>query len=205
MANKAMARRAPRVRGVVRPEHRYKPASSLRPRRGFLGESAPRALPPKWVPVTTTVLCALAFADSAYLTYTHYSGALPAGCPTASSSVVNCAAVTESVYSHPFGVPVAVAGLCWSTVMAALCSPWGWRLASRWVSWARVAGSVAGVGMVMYLVWAEVTLRHICEYCTGVHVLSLALFVAVVFGTALSTPSAEGLELEDDRLPGLER
>jgi uncharacterized membrane protein len=203
-ASKAMARRAPRVRGVIRPEHRYKAASPLRQRRGLFGDALGPAVPPRWVPVTTTVLSALAFADSAYLTYTHYSGSLPAGCPTGSSSLVNCAAVTDSVYSHPFGVPVAVAGLCWSAVMLALCTPWGWRLASRWASWARVAGSVAGVGMVMYLVWAELTLRHICEYCTGVHVLALALFVVVVFGTALSAPAPEGLGPEDERLPRAE-
>lgn len=162
-------------------------------------EPAQSALPaagvPRWVPVTTTVIAALAFADSAYLTYTHYTGTAPAGCSLNPKSLVNCGLVTTSVYSHPFGVPVAVAGLCWSAVMLALCTPWGWRIASRWVSWARLAGSIAGVGMVCYLLLAEFKwLHHICEYCTGVHILTLALFVVVAFGTALSVPTAAGYD-----------
>ena len=63
--------------------------------------------------------------------------------------------MTTSIYSHPFGVPVAVAGLAWSVVMLLLCSPWGWRAYRRWVSPVRLAGSVAGLGMVFYLLYVE--------------------------------------------------
>jgi uncharacterized membrane protein len=155
------------------------------------GTSGP-AFPPRWVPLASSVICLLAFADSAYLTYAHYTSVTVLACPT--NGFVDCAAVTTSAYSHPFGIPVAVAGLAWSFVMGVLCSPWGWRSAeARWWPWAsraRVAGSVAGVGMVFYLLWAElIKLRHLCEYCTVMHVLTIALFVIVAFGTALAEPA----------------
>jgi len=44
--------------------------------------------------------------------------------------------------------------------------------------------------MVIWLMYAElVKLRHICEYCTVVHILTVALFIVIVFGTALAVPN----------------
>ena len=150
----------------------------------------PALVPPGWVPITSTIICAIALADAAYLTYIHYAN--PTGLHCSTSGFVNCTAVTTSIYSHPFGVPVAVAGLAWSFVMLLLCSPRGWRASSRWVSPVRLAGSVAGVGMVMYLVYVELfSLGHLCEYCTVVHLMTIALFIVVAFGTALAVPGDE--------------
>jgi uncharacterized membrane protein len=151
-------------------------------------------VPPSWVPWASSAICALAFADSAYLTYAHYTSASALVCST--KGFVNCAAVTTSAYSHPLGIPVAVAGLAWCFVMGVLCSPWGWRSAQvRWWPWVgrlRAAGAVAGVGMVFYLLWAElIKLHHLCEYCTVVHVLTVVLFLVVAFGMALSVPAEE--------------
>lgn len=167
------------------------PAAPAQEAEEAAGRPGP-TLPPRWAPPVATAICALAFADSAYLTYAHYTSVSALACPT--SGFVNCAAVTTSVYSEPFGVPVAVAGLAWCFVMGVLCSPWGWgRAQVRWWPWAsrlRLAGSVAGVGMVFYLLWAElIKLHHLCEYCTVVHVLTLALFFVIVFATALSVPA----------------
>ena len=168
MATSAPATRVPVMRAAIR--------------------RTPAAVPPRWVPYTATVICVLALLDSAYLTYAHFTTANVLVCST--KGFVDCAAVTTSSYSHPLGIPVSVAGLAWSAVMLALCSPWGWRAASPWVSRARLAGSVAGVGMVIYLLWAElIKLRHLCEYCTGVHIFTVALFFVVVFGTALAVPA----------------
>jgi len=152
-------------------------------------------VPPRWVPLTTSVICALALVDSAYLTYTHYSATSPLACPT--HGFIDCGLVTTSSYSHPFGIPVAVAGLAWSIVMLGLCSPWAWRVRRPpwvpWVSRARLAGSVAGVAMVLWLLWVELfKLHHLCEYCTVVHVLSIALFFVIVFGMALAEPAEPG-------------
>ncbi|MDA8303047.1 MAG: vitamin K epoxide reductase family protein [Actinomycetota bacterium] len=149
-------------------------------------------VPPRWAPLTATAICVLAFADSAYLTYAHFTSASVLACST--KGFVDCAAVTTSAYSHPLGVPVVIPGLIWCAVMGVLVSPWVWRPSDRpwwpWVGRLRIAGSVAGVGMVCYLLWAElIKLHHLCEYCTGVHVLTGALFLVIVFGTALSVPA----------------
>jgi uncharacterized membrane protein len=145
-------------------------------------------VPPRWVPVTTTVICALAVVDAAYLTYGHFTTKALVACPT-NGGFVDCGLVTASSYSHPFGIPVVIPGLAWSAVMLVLCSTWGWRAASRWVMRARLAGSVAGLAMVFYLLWAElIKLHHICEYCTVMHILTIALFIVIVLGTALGMP-----------------
>ena len=170
---------------------------SLAPSRGSVDDSPsgrapkrPALVPPGWVPIASTIICVIALADSAYLTYIHYTN--PAGLACSTHGFINCTAVTTSIYSHPFGVPVAVAGLAWSFVMLLLCSPWGWRASSRWVSPVRLAGSVAGVGMVFYLLYVELfSLGHLCEYCTVVHLMTILLFIVVAFGTALAVPSEE--------------
>jgi uncharacterized membrane protein len=150
----------------------------------------PALVPPGWVPIASTIICAIALADAAYLTYIHYSN--PDGLFCSTSGFINCTAVTTSIYSHPFGIPVAVAGLVWSFVMLLLCSPPGWRASARWVSPVRLAGSVAGVGMVFYLLYVELfSLGHLCEYCTVVHLMTIALFIVVAFGTALAVPGDE--------------
>ena len=142
------------------------------------------------MPITSTIICVIALADAAYLTYIHYTN--PAGLACSTRGFINCTAVTTSIYSHPFGIPVAVAGLVWSFGMLLLCSPWGWRASSRWVSPLRLAGSVAGVGMVFYLLYVELfALGHLCEYCTVVHLMTIALFIVVAFGTALAIPGDE--------------
>jgi uncharacterized membrane protein len=159
----------------------------------------PRLVPPRWVPITTFVICLLAVADSAYLTYTHFVNPKSIACLfTKPGSVINCGLVTTSSYSHPLGIPVALAGLVWAVIMLGLCSPWAWRAASPWVARARLAGSVAGVATVLWLLWAElIKLRHICEYCTVVHVLTFALFVVLILGTALAVPAeADGPGLD---------
>lgn len=172
------------------------------PRRPVAEEPVPdaRLVPPRWVPTTTFVICALAVADSGYLTYTHFVNPKAIACFfTKPGSVVNCGMVTTSSYSHPFGIPVALAGLVWAVVMLGLCSPWAWRAASPWVARARLAGSVAGVAAVLWLLWAElIKLRHICEYCTVVHILTFALFVVLILGMALAVPAEpEGAGLDE--------
>ncbi len=176
------------------------PAGRLRTAHGGPGDEGPESeasgAPPvggapavaAWVPWTTLVLSALAVVDAAWLTYAHYTSASVLFCPN--NGFVNCGLVTSSSYSHPFGVPVADAGLVWAIGMLVLCSPWGWRQASAWFGRLRLAGVGLGVLSVLYLLWAElIKLHHLCEYCTVMHVLTLALFGVVVFATALAGPA----------------
>lgn len=122
---------------------------------------------------------------STYLTWVHYTEPTALSCPD--TGVVNCAKVTTSSQSEIFGVvPVAVTGLVFFVVMAALTSPPGWRSTATWLRATRLGGAVAGVGMVLYLVFVEAwQLRAICLWCTAVHLLTFALFVAVVAGELL--------------------
>jgi uncharacterized membrane protein len=145
----------------------------------------PAIIPPRWVPIASTIVCVLAVLDSSYLTYAHFTSATILACST--KGFVNCALVTTSVYSHFLGLPVSVLGLAWSAGMLVLCSPWAWRAVSPWVGRIRLLGAVTGAAMVIWLMYAElVKLRHLCEYCTLVHILTIVLFVVVVFGTALA-------------------
>jgi len=146
-------------------------------------------LHPRWVAPASMIITALAVADSAYLTYAHFTTPNVLYCST--KGFIDCAAVTTSSYSHPFGIPVALVGLVWSVAMLALCTPWAWREASPWLGWVRLVGTISGVPMVLYLLWAElIKLHHICEFCTIMQVLSVALFFVVVFGTAAALPAA---------------
>jgi uncharacterized membrane protein len=140
------------------------------------------------VPIASTVICVLAVLDAAYLTYAHFTSATVLACST--KGLIDCALVTTSVYSHFLGMPVSVLGLVWAVGMLVLCNPWAWRAVSPGVGRVRLLGSVTGVAMVIWLMYAElVKLRHICEYCTVVHILTVALFIVIVFGTALAVPN----------------
>jgi uncharacterized membrane protein len=94
--------------------------------------------------------------------------------------------VTTSSYSTLVGVPVALLGLLVFAVMTVLCTPAVRRLANPWVERVRLAGSVAGVVMVAYLVWAELfRIDAICLWCTVVHALTVAPFAVLVLAAAL--------------------
>jgi uncharacterized membrane protein len=44
---------------------------------------------------------------------------------------------------------------------------------------------VTGIAFVLYLVYVElIRVDAICEYCTGVHVITFALFGLVMYSTA---------------------
>ncbi len=133
----------------------------------------------RWVPPVSLALALGAVAVSAYLTIVHYT--TPDLLVCGSTGRVNCELVTTSAQSKLLGVPVALLGLLWSIGMAALCLPAAWRSERRLVHLARLIGVIAGVGFVLWLVYAELfIIEAICLWCTVVHVLAFALFVVVV-------------------------
>jgi uncharacterized membrane protein len=141
----------------------------------------PKARNVRWAVPVTLPLALIGLGLSIYLTYLHFNHSTTfAGCPA--TSHVNCLKVTTSSQSEIFGhIPVAVTGLIYYVVMVALVSPWAWRMANPWVWWARLAGAIGGVGMVAYLVFVEaVQLKAICLYCTGVHIITFLLFLAIL-------------------------
>lgn len=133
---------------------------------------------------------------SAYLTWVHYTEPRALSCPD--TGVINCTKVTTSPESMIFGaIPVALTGALYFLVMTGFNLPAAWRASSPWLSRARLAGAVGGIGMVCYLVYVEAVLVHaICLYCTAVHVVTFALFLAVLSATLL-TPLTDGVDDTD--------
>jgi uncharacterized membrane protein len=105
-----------------------------------------------------------------------------------------------------FGViPVAILGLAFYVAAVPLFSPWAWRLTGRirispwrwrpvaWLAvtqrglgWLRLASVIVGMGFVMYLIYAEVyQIGDVCEYCTGVHIVTFLLFCLTLFAAAI--------------------
>jgi uncharacterized membrane protein len=192
------AARSPKRTAVApEPEESFKPASP--------------SGPPLWLQVTSTVLAVLGLAISAYETYAHYNGSHLLGCPSGTSGTFNCTAVITSSQSVVFNVfPVAVLGLAFYVFAVVIFSPWAWqfrgaairlggqrlRITSRGVDIVRLGSVIVGMGFVMYLIYAEFQIGSICEYCTGVHIVTFLLFCITVFSAALwglgkrNTPAA---------------
>lgn len=142
-----------------------------------------RPATPRWTLVASEALCVVGMFAASYLTWAHYTSASKLGCPD--TGVINCTKVTTSPESVIAGVPVSVAGMCFFAVMAVLCSPWAWRSSIARVRLARVAASVVGVGMILWLLYVELfRLDAICLWCTAVHVITVLLFFTVAFGSA---------------------
>lgn len=138
----------------------------------------------RWAAPTTLTLSLVGLAASTYLTVEHYSGSATLACPE--TGAVNCVKVTTSSYSEFLGVPVALLGLLFFVALTPLCLPAAWRSVNPWLSRARLVAVSGGVVFVVYLVWAELfRIDAICLWCTAVHAVTFALFVAVVMAVAL--------------------
>jgi uncharacterized membrane protein len=155
--------------------------------RDVAAPKAPRAPEPagsanvRWALPVTLPLALIGLGLSIYLTVQHFDHATSfGGCPA--TGKIDCVKVTTSSQSEIFGhIPVALAGLLYYIVMVALVTPWAWRAANIWIGRLRLAGAIAGVGMVCYLVYAEVVqIKSICVYCTGVHIITFFLFLAIL-------------------------
>jgi uncharacterized membrane protein len=155
--------------------------------RGSSSRPFPSTHVPTWLPITSLTLAVLGLGASIYLTYEHFTQNASLAC--AANSVINCAAVTTSAQSKVFGIPVAVLGLAFFVAIIPMCLPAVWRINTRAVRWARIGAVTVGIGFVFYLIYAELfDIGKICEWCTGVHILTVALFGVVLFGTASLDP-----------------
>jgi uncharacterized membrane protein len=144
------------------------------------GESAV----PLWLRLTTFLVALAGLGVSIYLTIAHFTESTLAGC-NETAGLVNCTKVTTSPQSYVFGIPVAVLGLAFYLFMVAIMSPWAWRATRREVHLVRIAALIAGMGFVLYLLYAELfIIGSICLYCTSVHGLTFILFVLTMFAAA---------------------
>ena len=145
---------------------------------------------PGWARTSSLAVSVLGLGATGYLTVEHYDQNAGLACPD--TGTINCAKVTESSYGTFAGLPVALLGLLFFAGMTLLCLPVAWRLADRRLSLLRLGSLVLGLVFVLYLVWAELfAIGALCLWCTGVHVLTLALFTVVALGEALREPAPE--------------
>lgn len=118
---------------------------------------------------------------SGYLTFAHYTSPRVLAC--SASGLVNCEKVTTSAQSVVAGVPVAVLGLAWFALMALLALRRLWNDPSPWLAALRWVCGLGGMGMVVYLVYAELFLiGSICLWCTVAHALAFVVFITVLLG-----------------------
>jgi uncharacterized membrane protein len=143
---------------------------------------------PRWRPWVAFGLSIIGFGISMYLTIDHFQGVAPI---CSSKGFVDCQKVTESSWSHIFGIPVSLLGLLFYTAMLGINFPPLWRARSPWVAVARLALAASGICFVLYLLAAELfSIKAICLWCTGVHIATFLLFVLVVVSFPLMSPRA---------------
>jgi uncharacterized membrane protein len=134
---------------------------------------------PSWVAPVTFGAAIAGGLISTYLTVAHYTTAKLLAC--GASGIVNCERVTTSAEATPFGVPVALLGVLWFAAMAWCCAPRAWREDAARVRAARMVLALGGMGMVLWLVWAELfAIGALCLWCSAVHLLTFALFVVIM-------------------------
>ena len=153
---------------------------------------------PRWAIVASGILVLLGVAVASYLTYSHYSASTLAACPD--TGLINCQKVTSSAQSKILGIPVAVLGLAYFISAIAFYNPIAWNSARRWVHIVRLVMAVSAMCFVLWLVYAElIIIGNICEYCTGVHVITFALFVITLIAVPpmLAAPAQPADELEE--------
>ncbi len=142
------------------------------------GESSQR-----WQIVSSLALCAVGLALSGYTLWVHIQ---PSALVCVNGGTIDCQAVLTSAQSVVLGVPVPVFGIVFFLASGALCLPFAWRSSDARVHILRLAVATVGIFTVLYLISTELfTVKKICLWCTGVHVVTFALFVIV----ATSTPS----------------
>jgi uncharacterized membrane protein len=148
---------------------------------------------PRWLSPVSFGLALLGLGLATYLTIEHFRGAHHlAGCTV--GGIVDCGAVTTSPESHLLGIPVALLGLIYFVAAIPFLTPAAWRSRNRVIRLGRLAGAIIGLGMVLWLVYAELGKIHkICEYCTAVHVVTFSLFVVIAYGTI----STSAMPLDD--------
>jgi uncharacterized membrane protein len=147
----------------------------------------------RWQIVSSLALCAIGLALAGYTLWVHWH---PGSLVCVSAGPIDCAAVLTSAQSVVLGIPVPVFGIIFFLVLGALCLPPAWRSSQARVHVLRLLVATVGIFTVLYLISTELfTVKKICLWCTGVHVVTFALFVIV----ATTTPSL----LERARSPEL--
>jgi uncharacterized membrane protein len=125
-----------------------------------------------------TFLALAGFGIAAYLLASRILGQPPACGP-----VAGCETVAASEFATMFGVPVALFGVGFSTLVAIVSALW-WRSADRRALDAAYGLGLAGVIAVAYLTYLEIfVIEAICVWC-------VAYAVSIVTGWAVAAVAA---------------
>ena len=107
-----------------------------------------------------TGLAVAGLAITGYLLAVRLLGEAPACGP-----VAGCETVAASEYATVLGLPVALYGVVFSTVLVAGCLAW-WRGARPWALYLAYGLGLAGTIAVAYLTYLEVVvIGAICAWC----------------------------------------
>lgn len=138
----------------------------------------------QWPGLSAIALMSLAgLGVSIYLTVVHYDKKITLACTT--GGFINCADVTTSRFSVIPGtqIPITIPGMIWFLVAGALAL-WGLAALARGQAepqrerLALLVWSAPALLFVLYLVFDEIVMLHVlCEWCTSVHILTLATFL----------------------------
>jgi uncharacterized membrane protein len=159
-----------------------------RPEGAGVGEGGParEAAPALWLQLVTLAIAVVGLADSVYITIQEETGSTLLGCPGTGSGAVDCEAVLHSPEAVILGIPVAAFGIVFYAFMVAIMTPWAWQSPWREIWQLRLASLAAGMGFVIYLIYAELyEVGKICLYCTSVHVLTFLLFSLTAIAAAI--------------------
>lgn len=148
-----------------------------RPPHGDMGQPTLR-----WQAIATTLLCSIGLGLTLYTLWVHYH---PGALACIAAGPVDCQAVLTSSQSVVEDIPVPYFGITFFVILGAFCLPARWRSVRTWVHWGRLATVIVGIGSVVYLVSVELfSVQKICLWCTGVHLVTFALFIIIVTNTA---------------------
>jgi len=150
---------------------------------------------------------------SVYLTIVHYDSGVKLVCNT--TGLINCQSVTSSAYSVVPGtsIPITIPGMLWFLALGALAVAglrWAWRGEAEdpRLRISTLLLTVAGLVFIIYLVYCEIVLvQRICEWCTVVHLLTLASFLIALTRWRCSaqrgTPPDRSLPVAGERGPAI--
>ena len=153
-----------------------------------------RTLPvARWAVVTTFLLSLTFLGLSTYMTIAQF--AMPTILACSGTGELGCTTVTPSPESYALGIPVVILGPGYFAVMSILNSPRRWGRPERWLAISRPPLSVVGVLVVLWLVTAKILIiSHVCSWCTGVRVVTVALPIVL---TRVTPAQLRWLELSD--------
>jgi len=132
--------------------------------------------PKSRIVILVLALVGLAFAGAS--TWTHYKimtdASFTPSCDV--NSTFNCSQVYLSPYGSVWGVPVAIGGLFWFAVVAAIAA-FG-RVGKGEASGSYIfALSIVGMAAVLYLANASYTMKAFCILCMGTYVSVIGIFL----------------------------